>query len=178
MKQQKKDLSGGLILIAIGLIALVGQFVTISLPADFGLLIVPGLGALFLVWGILTRKAGLVIPGGILSGVGWGSYAIAGPFSIWQGDNEGGVFLIFLGLGFALITVVTAVFTKETHWWALIPGGIIAFVGVSILFGGAFLTVLTFLGKLWPVILILLGISILVGANRNKRPEEKLVTEK
>ena len=69
MKQQKKDLSGGLILIAIGLIALVGQFVTISLPADFGLLIVPGLGALFLVWGILTRKAGLVIPGGILSGV-------------------------------------------------------------------------------------------------------------
>ena len=177
MKQQK-DMTGGLILLAIGLIALAGQFVTISVPDSFGLLIVPGLGALFLVWGILSRKAGLVVPGGILSGVGWGVYAISGPFSLWQGDNEGGVFLIFLGLGFALITMVTAVFTKETYWWALIPGGIIAFVGISILFGGAFMTVLAFVGKLWPVILILLGISVLVNANREKMPKEKFVGEK
>ncbi|MEZ4589603.1 MAG: hypothetical protein R3D55_00455 [Chloroflexota bacterium] len=178
MKKQKNDLTGGLILLAIGLIALVGQFVTITVPESLGLLIVPGLGALFLAWGILSRKAGLVIPGGILSGVGWGAYAISGPFSIWQGDNEGGVFLIFLGLGFALITVVTAVFTPEKHWWALIPGGIIAFVGISILFGGAFMTVLAFVGKLWPVILILLGISILVNANREKLPKEKFAGEK
>lgn len=168
MKTQKKDLTGGLILIAIGLIALVSQFVSIRMPDSLGLLIVPGLGALFLVWGILTRNEGLMIPGGILSGVGWGIYAIAGPFSIWQGDNEGGVFLIFLGLGFGLITLVTAVFAKETHWWALIPGGIIAFVGSAILFGGALLTVLAWVGKLWPLALILLGISILWGANKEK----------
>lgn len=178
MKQQKKDLTGGLILVAIGLIALVGQFATFSVPENLGLLIVPGLGGLFLAWGILTRNPGLIVPGGILSGVGWGIYAISGPFSIWQGDNEGGVFLIFLGLGFGLITVLTAVFTKETHWWALIPGGIIAFVGMSILFGGAFMTVLAFIGKLWPVILILLGISILVNANREKLPKETFVGEK
>ena len=178
MTQQKKDLTGGLILVAIGLIALVGQFVTVSLPGNWGLLIVPGLGALFLVWGILTRNAGLVIPGGILSGVGWGIYAIVTPFSIWQGDNEGGVFLIFLGLGFGLITLITAVFTEETHWWALIPGGIIAFVGIAILFGGALLSVVAFLGKLWPVVLILLGISILVNANREKTSDEKYVPEK
>ncbi|WP_420644076.1 hypothetical protein [Candidatus Leptofilum sp.] len=175
MKQQKKDLTGGLILLTIGLIALAGQFITV--PENFGVLIVPGLGALFLAWGILSRNAGLVIPGGILSGVGWGIYAISGPFSIWQGDNEGGVFLIFLGLGFGLITVVTAVFTKETHWWALIPGGIIALVGTAVLYGGVLLTVVAFLGKLWPVILILLGISILVNANREKAPEDKYVSE-
>ena len=178
MEMQKKNLAGGLILVVIGLIALVSQFVTIHLPINLGLLIVPGLGALFLVWGILTRNGGLVIPGGILSGVGWGIYAIAGPFSIWQGDNEGGIFLIFLGLGFGLITIVTAVFTKETHWWALIPGGIIAFVGASILFGGALLNVLTFAGKLWPLILILLGISILVNAQKEKQIEEKYTPEK
>jgi hypothetical protein len=178
MKQQKKDLTGGLILVAIGLIALAGQFFTFSVPENLGLLIVPGLGGLFLAWGILTRNPGLVIPGGILSGVGWGIYAISGPFSIWQGDNEGGVFLIFLGLGFGLITVITAVFTKETHWWALIPGGIIAFVGASILFGGFLLTLLTYVGKLWPLALILLGISILVNAKKEKAIEEKFVTEK
>lgn len=177
METQKKNMTGGLILVAIGLIALVSQFVTIHLPENMGLLIVPGLGALFLVWGILTRNAGLIIPGGILSGVGWGIYAISGPFSIWQGDNEGGVFLIFLGLGFGLITLVTAVFTKETQWWALIPGGIITFVGASILFGGALLTLLSWVGKLWPLALILLGISILWGANKEKPGKEKFAQD-
>ena len=175
MEMQKKDLTGGLILVAIGVIALALQFVDIPFTEDLGLLIVPGLGALFLVWGILTRNAGLMIPGGILSGVGWGIYAIAGPFSLWQGDNEGGVFLIFLGLGFGLITVVTAMFAKETHWWALIPGGIIAFVGISIIFGGALFGIVAFAGKLWPLVLILLGISILYNANKEKGPKEQLI---
>jgi hypothetical protein len=178
MEMQKKDFKGGLILIAIGLLALAFQLLPVQLTEDMGLLIVPGLGALFLVWGILTHTDGLMIPGGILSGVGWGVYAIAGPFSIWQGDNEGGVFLIFLGLGFGLITVVTAVFGEETHWWALIPGGIIAFVGASILFGGVLLNVLAFVGKLWPLALILIGISILVKSNREKVDKDKFVPEK
>ncbi|MAT98859.1 MAG: hypothetical protein CL608_17075 [Anaerolineaceae bacterium] len=178
MEMQKKDFKGGLILIVIGLLALAFQLLPIQMSENMGLLIVPGLGALFLVWGILTRTDGLMIPGGILSGVGWGVYAIAGPFSIWQGDNEGGVFLIFLGLGFGLITLVTAVFGEETHWWALIPGSIIAFVGVAIMFGGALLSVLAFVGKLWPLALILIGISILVKANKEKAGEEKFVPEK
>jgi hypothetical protein len=178
MEMQKKDFKGGLILITIGLLALAFQLLPIQITENMGLLIVPGLGALFLVWGILTRTDGLMIPGGILSGVGLGVYAIAGPFSIWQGDNEGGVFLIFLGLGFGLITLITAVFGEETHWWALIPGGIIAFVGVSILFGGALLGVLAFVSKLWPLALILIGISILVKANKVGAGEEKFVPEK
>lgn len=178
MEMQNKDFKGGLILVTIGLLALVFQFLPIRITENMGLMIVPGLGALFLVWGILTRTDGLMIPGGILSGVGWGAYAIAGPFSIWQGDNEGGVFLIFLGLGFGLITVVTAVFGKHTHWWALIPGSIIAFVGISILFGGALLTVLAFVGKLWPLALILIGISILVKGAKGNVDEEKFVPEK
>ena len=178
MEMQKKDFRSGLILVVIGLLALVFQFLPIQISENMGLLIVPGLGALFLVWGILTRTDGLMIPGGILSGVGWGAYAIAGPFSLWQGDNEGGVFLIFLGLGFGLITVATAVFGKETHWWALIPGSIIAFVGISILFGGVLLSVLAFVGKLWPLALILIGIGILVKGNKEKMVGEKFVPEK
>ena len=177
MEMQKKDFTSGLILVVIGLIALLSQVVTFQLPESIELLIVPGLGALFLLWGILTRNAGLMIPGGILSGVGWGIFAIAGPLSMWQGDHEGGVFLISLGLGFGLITLVTAVFAKETHWWALIPGGIIAFVGFSIIFGGALFGIVAFAGKLWPVVLILLGISILWSANKDKAGKEKLAQD-
>ncbi|MCA9953599.1 MAG: hypothetical protein H6657_02870 [Ardenticatenaceae bacterium] len=177
MKMRKNNSVSGLILVALGLVLLAGQFITFDLPESMGLLVVPALGALFLVWGILTRNGGLMIPGGILSGVGWGAYAIEGPFAIWQGDSEGGVFLIFLGLGFGLVTLTTAVFTDKTHWWALIPGSIIAFVGISILFGGALLTLLTWVGKLWPLALILLGISVLLNANRGKA-EDKLVTKK
>lgn len=175
MKMRKKNTVSGLILVALGLVTLAAQFVPFHLSESLGLLVVPALGALFLVWGILTRNGGLMIPGGILSGVGWGAYAIEGPFAIWQGDSEGGVFLIFLGLGFGLITLATAVFADKTHWWPLIPGSIIAFVGVSILFGGALLTVLTWVGKLWPLALILLGISILLNANKDKTEKEKLV---
>ena len=175
MKMRKNNSVSGLFLMGLGLILLVGQFVQFDLPESLGLLLVPALGAIFLVWGSVTRNGGLVIPGGILSGVGWGAYAIEGPFAIWQGDSEGGVFLIFLGLGFGLITLVTAVFTDKTHWWALIPGSIIAFVGLAILFGGVMLTMLTWVGKLWPLALILLGISILLGANKNKTEKEKLV---
>ncbi|MBK8900333.1 MAG: hypothetical protein IPM53_04055 [Anaerolineaceae bacterium] len=175
MKMRKNNSVSGLFLVALGLIFLAGQFVTFDLSESLGLLVVPTLGALFLVWGILTRNSGLMIPGGILSGIGWGAYAIEGPFAIWQGDSEGGVFLIFLGLGFGLITLVTAVFTNKTHWWALIPGSIIAFVGLAVLFGGALLTLLTWVGKLWPLALILLGISLLLNANKNKSEKEKLV---
>lgn len=174
---RKNNSVSGLILVGLGLILLISQFINFDLPESLALLIMPALGAMFLVWGSLTRNGGLLIPGGILSGVGWGAYAVAGPFAIWQGDREGGVVLIFLGLGFALITLVTAVFTDKTHWWALIPGTIIAIVGLAILFGGALLTMLIWVGKLWPLALILLGISLLVGASRGQA-EDKLVPEK
>ena len=175
MKNRRKDLVGGVILLVIGVVALLNQFVEFNW-GNLGLLFLPALGGLFLVWGILTREGGLIIPGGIISGIGWGAYAIAGPFQMWQGDNEGGVFLIIFGLGFGLITLLTAVFTDETHWWALIPGGIIAFVGVAVLFGGVLLTALELVGTWWPLILIALGIYVLWQGSKNK--DEKLLDEK
>lgn len=170
MNEKRKDLTGGIILIAIGLLFLLGQLINLE---NWGLLLLPGLGALFLLWGIITRQSGLLIPGGILSGIGWGTYAIAGPWSLGQGLDDGGLFLIIFGAGFASITLFSAIFTKENHWWALIPGGIIAAVGASILFGGVFLDALEFVGRYWPIALILVGLYIIVQANREKTPKEK-----
>ncbi|MFQ5419520.1 MAG: hypothetical protein ACE5EY_04050 [Anaerolineae bacterium] len=169
-KQLKKDRNEwvmGAVLVLVGLVTLVGRFVEIN--GDFwGLLFLPALGAGFLLWGVLSRKAGLIIPGNILSGGGLGSFLVALPFAD-SGIDDGGIFMLAFALGWVAITVLTAVFTKETHWWPLIPGGIMAVIGLGILFGGVFLSILTFMGKIWPVFLILMGIFVIMTANKEKK---------
>ena len=167
-KTHKKENNsiGGIILILIGIFALGSQFIDIP---NWGTFIVAGLGAIFLVWGILTRNDGLIIPGGILSGIGWGIVVIESNLFA-NLENEGGIFLVVFALGWFSIPLLSGIFTDETHWWALIPGGIIGAVGLAVSFGGVFLNVLELAGQLWPLILIAVGVSILVKA---VRPKEK-----
>ena len=108
-----------------------------------------------------------MIPGGILSSLGLGTVMLVNGWTP-AGMDEGGVFLVVFGLGWFLITLLTAVFTKQTQWWALIPGSIIAFVGLSILFGGIFMKTLTAVSALWPVILIIVGVYVLWKARSQK----------
>lgn len=177
MTEKRTNLVGGLILIAIGLLALVGNFVDLIGLGDLAVFFMAGLGTLFLLWGILTRETGLIIPGGIISGIGWGIALVAGPFNWVSGDAEGGVFMLAFAAGWVAITLLTAVFTSKTHWWALIPGGIMALIGLAVLYGGLFANALTLLGSLWPVVLIILGVAILFGARKaqqGKQPEKVL----
>ncbi len=166
-EKQKSGLVGGVILISIGLLALIGQLVDWRLEANFGLYILSILGAGFLVWGVVSRNAGPMIPGGILSGLGLGVILLE-TITLPEGTDDGGVFLLAFALGWALITVMTAVFTPKTHWWPLIPGGIIAVVGLAVLYGGVFWQALNLLNLLWPALLILLGLSIIYNARRTK----------
>lgn len=155
--ENRKQVVTGLALMVLGLLALVGQFV--ELPV-MGMLFLPALGLVFVVWGIAVREGGLMVPGGILSGVGIGAYLVqALPL---EESADGGVFLLSLGLGFAAITVLTAVFTDETHWWALWPGAILSLIGGMLLVGGVALDILAIAGKYWPVILIGIGVWVIV----------------
>lgn len=164
LNEKRNEWIGGLILIGLGLFFLANQFIDFNWDR-VGIYFLPALGGVFLLAGILTRQAGLIIPGGILSGIGWGSVLVTGPFS-GSGDVEGGVFMLTFALGWTLITGLTAVFTEKTHWWPLIPGGIMALIGGGILFGGVFMQGLTLLGQLWPVFLILLGLFVLYQGMR------------
>ncbi|MCP4358582.1 MAG: hypothetical protein GY796_11245 [Chloroflexi bacterium] len=175
MKTRRKETIGGIFLIGIGFLVLLAQF---GIMPNLGLLFLPALGAVFLAWGILTREDGLMIPGGILSGIGWGVIAMSSDLAFLNADNEGGIFLIIFGMGFALITLLTAVFTDETHWWALIPGGILATIGVAIMTNGVLLNIVELVGKYWPITLIVLGLYVVYKAMRGEEPEEKTVEEK
>ena len=147
----------GVALILLGLIFLAGQL--FDLPS-VGQLFLPGLGLVFLLWGIFTRNSGLLIPGGILTGLGTGIYLMQ---TLPLEDAEpGGVFLAAFGAGFGLITLLSLIFTPEKHWWALWPGAIMGLTGAMMLIGGAALDVLSFIGTYWPVVFILLGAFILI----------------
>lgn len=158
--ESRNRIVGGIALIILGLIALAAQFIDIGETA--GLLIVPVLGIIFLLWGLLTRQSGLLIPGGILSGIGLGILLITGPYELANEEIQGGAFMLAFATGWFLIPILATIFTGDSHWWALIPGGIMALIGGGLLFGGAALTVLEYAGKLWPVVLILGGIYLIL----------------
>jgi hypothetical protein len=168
MKSKKNEsLIGGVILIGIGIIALLAQFVDFISWESFGVYFVLMLGVVFYIWGIASREAGPMIPGGILSGIGLGIVAMV---NNWTPANleDGGLFMVIFGLGWVSITLMSAIFAKETQWWALIPGGIIGFVGLAVMFGGVFMEILEAVAIFWPVILIIVGLAIIWKARKTK----------
>lgn len=159
---------GGLILIGIGVLALLGQYTDGVIWGQWGIYFLSLLGALFLVWGIVSRNVGPLIPGGILSGLGLGIIlleTVAWPATV----DEGGIFMLAFAAGWGLITVLTAVFTPKVHWWPLIPGAIMAIIGLAVLFGGLFMQALNLMGILWPLLLILLGLFIVYRAYKGSQ---------
>jgi hypothetical protein len=156
---RRNTMVGGALLVAIGLLVLLAQNVQAE---TLGLLFLPALGGLFLIAGIIGRQVGFIIPGGILTGIGLGVIFTQNPSLAATETAQGGVFFIGFALGWFLIPVLSKLFTRETQWWALIPGAIMALLGGSLMLGGAALNVLEFAGRWWPLILVALGLLIIV----------------
>lgn len=148
--------TGGVLLIAIGLLLLAGQVI------HFDHLFLPILGGVFILAAIAQRNPGLMIPGGILTGIGVGAFLTDNVFWAMAEPARGGLFLVSLAGGFALITVLSAVFTRHAQVWALFPATIIGLIGGALLIGGTAVNVVAFLGQVWPVFLILGGLLMLI----------------
>lgn len=162
--ESKKDdrrgkLIGGTILILIGLLTLAGQYIQ---SEWFGLLILPALGLIFLAWGIISREFGLLIPGGVLSGIGLGAFLITGPLSGLPEERTGGIFLLAFAAGWFLITLLSTITKHGLAWWPLIPGAILGLIGGALIVGGPALRVLELVGQGWPIILIAIGLYMIL----------------
>jgi hypothetical protein len=149
----------GLALILIGLLIFAGQWI----KEDWiGLLFLPALGIIFLAWGMISKKVGLIVPGGILSGIGAGAILVQGPFANLSGEATGGVFMIAFAAGFLLIPLFAAFIDGKFHWWPLIPAGFMAIIGAALLIGGTALQVLEMANYLWPLALIAIGLYLIL----------------
>jgi len=149
------SLVGGAILISIGVFALLDQFVHVDLGEYFLLF----LAFIFLLAGILGQRPGLLIPGGILAGIGAGAALVQGPFAAIPDQARGGVFMLTFACGWLLITL-TSLLVGRAILWPLIPGAIIGAFGLALSAGQAGLGIINVIGQGWPIILIALGVYL------------------
>jgi hypothetical protein len=171
-------LIGGLILIVGGILLLINQMLPDVWGQFFGNFFLLGLGLVFVVAGIVTRVVGWFIPGGILTGLGGGMALLASPWASRLPGEEGGWFLIVFAAGFLLIPILSAIFSHEAHWWPLIPAGIIGLVGLAVVFGGRYMDVLEWVGRLWPFALIITGVLVIWKMRRPSVEEPQEPVEK
>ncbi|HEX9038244.1 MAG TPA: hypothetical protein VF808_14775 [Ktedonobacterales bacterium] len=160
-RPSRRGMSGavvGLVLVAVGVMALIGNL----WPSEImGLLVLPTLGAIFLVWAFWARVAGLLIPGSILFGLGLGVLLQQTLFIALTGQSRGGIVVLGLALGFLAIMPLVQILERRFQWWPAIPGGILLAVALALLSGSGGIAVLEALNTLWPLALIAVGAYLL-----------------
>ncbi len=143
-----------IILIAIGVAGFIVQ--ATDAKVDVGGIIVLLIGLALLGAFISTRQYGYLVPGGIMTGLGAG-IALQDAFTL-GGDASGGVIVLGLGLGFLSIWVLEQLLdVLRAQWWPLVPGGILAFVGATLLIGGEAVKLLDW----WGLVLVAVGLLVL-----------------
>ena len=157
---------GGLVMVLVGVYFLAVQLFHL----DLGEFFLPGLALIFIAWGLLSRQVGLLIPGGILAGIGAGAYLVENLFSAGADNFQGGMFLLSLAGGFGLITVLSLVLKSynagtRAALWALIPAAILGLIGALLVAGGSALQALEVIGQGWPVVMIVIGLYIILRRN-------------
>lgn len=165
--KQKETRIAGIVLVAIGLFVLTMQLVNFDAHELFGFLILPGIGAILVLAGIFSHNAGAIIPGGILSGIGWGALAVHYLELSYADSSTGAAFLFVFALGWVSITVATALFTAKTHWWPLIPAAAVTLAGLIAIDPVAVEPYLDLLEKVWPLALIVAGVVVLFRAGKH-----------
>ena len=146
---RKRRLISGLMLIAVG-----GVMYFVLRAQDhvsYSALLVL-LGSAFIGAYLYFRNYGYLVPGCILFGLGVGNMWAESEFAF------GRPALIGLGAGFVGIYVIALAYERKSPWWPLIPGSFMLLIGMGFNRG------IEFLFENWPLILVLVGLILVVGA--------------
>ena len=153
--RQKRRVTAGIVLVVVGLALFVFErFEDIGHGAVLSLV-----GAAFLVAYFLRRNYGLLVPGGILTGLGLGELGER-TLSSFSDDPT----LLGLGLGFLAIYGIALAFERRSHFWPLIPGIVLVLLALP---GTDELLDLLF--DNWPLLLAAIGVVLLLSGLRGRR---------
>jgi hypothetical protein len=128
----------------------------------FLVLLTTCLGFILLAWGIIRKLIGLVIAGCIILSVAPAFY-----YSwVINADHANlvkiGTMLVWLALGWFMISFFGRIVFQKFIWWPIIPGGVLAMVGWGLYIGGAAGKELGFISNTGSVALILFGIYLIL----------------
>lgn len=150
-KPDRQKFTAGVVLVLFGL----GFYLVQRLDAIGNEVIMLIIGSAFLIAYFYQKAYGLLIPAGVLLGLGVGDL-LQGRFW-WANDG----IQLGLGAGFISIWVIAKLYERQSHWWPLIPGVILILIGVP-----KTATIIRFLLDNWPLILVAIGLVILIAAFR------------
>ncbi|HLP26979.1 MAG TPA: hypothetical protein VK477_14960 [Acidobacteriota bacterium] len=153
-------LVAGGVLLAVACAALAAPYLP---PGLTGRAFLPFLGVAFVVWAALSRSAGLLVPGGVLLGVGVGAWL--------QASYGSPAFFFSLAGGFLSISVLSLLIfgAKTKTWWTVFPAGGLVFAGIVVSGGPAARETLRAMHGYWPFALIAVAIALIVSALRTPK---------
>ena len=155
-KPDRQKFTAGMVLVLFGL----GFFLVQRLDAIGNEVVMLIIGSAFLVAYLFQKAYGLLVPAGILLGLGTGQL-LQGQYW-WANDG----IQLGLGVGFLSIYVIARLYQGTSHWWPLIPGVILVIIGVP-----RTARIFRLLFDNWPLILVAIGLIVLVGAFRKSSPD-------
>ena len=173
MSANKNSIFPGIILIFIGSLLLINKITPYYFSwYEIYPLILIGIG-LLLIFSILNKvDKGAIFPGTILLLVGvfffLRNYDIMPYYYL---SDFWPIFLIIFGLAFFAVFV-----TKPSDWGVLIPGCLFLFLGVIFflkIYRIIYWEIWEIVGQYWPVILIVIGGSIILGSLKKGKSEDE-----
>jgi len=114
------------------------------------------IGSLFVGGYLYGKNHGLLIPGCLLLGLGTGSV-------LENMDIVQEAWPLGLGFGFIAVYLIPLVYERRSHWWPLIPGGVLLINAFS-----SFQKFVNVVFDNWPLALVVVGIIVLLGAFRGQ----------
>lgn len=156
MERKNSRVVSGVALIALGLL-----LYWLERHQDIGQSVIFfAIGSIFLASYLYSKNYGLLIPGSLMLGLGVGTILESADYvsQPWQ---------VGLGLGFVGIWLIALLYERKSHWWPLIPAGVMLITAFSI---GEQLISFLFKGG-WPLVLVAIGIIILLGSFGKSRSD-------
>ena len=157
MIQDRTQRPGGVV--AGALLVVVGILLLVVTQLGVGGEVVPAaIGVGFLVVYAFQPRYGFLVAGSIMTGLG------AGIVVETHFNTAGAAVLLGLGLGFCAIYGIDLAVSRLKHstlWWPLVPGVIL--LGIGLLVASQNFGELAWIGRWWPLALVVLGVLLLLG---------------